>query len=256
MIQSKPRAASRLLTAGVIVLACIGLIAAAGRATSVAISVRSHAAPEMSPYDEAALDVLAFLLRVSQERPVYTDAAEQERLIVRRFNGHPITTLLHVVPAMLFMLLAPLQFSRRIRTRYNRWHRFAGRILVVLAIPLVFSALYFGVVMPFSGFAEAVPILLSGVLFVISIVRAVVAIRKRDITAHGEWMTRMFGIALGAGVQRLIATICVVVTRRGPETWFPLSLWLGFGISAAAAELVVQSKRSAHTLRRWNPSSS
>jgi len=245
VIRSKSRTASRLLAAGVIVLALIGFIAAVGRATSVAISLRSQPAPDMSAYDEAALTALGLALRVRHDSPVYADVAEQDRQIVQRFNGHPITTLWHVVPGALFMVLAPLQFSRRIRSRYIRWHRFAGRVLVMLAIPLVLSALFFGVLMPFAGFAEAVPILLFGVLFFISMIRAVVAIMKRDITAHGEWMTRTFGIALGAPVQRLFATLCAAVTMRGPATWFPLSLWLGFGISAAAAELLVRSKRQA-----------
>src|SRR5438105_946422 len=43
--------------------------------------------------------------------------------------------------------------------------------------------------------------LVVGSAMLASIVLAVVAIRRRDFTSHGAWMTRAYAIALGAGTR-------------------------------------------------------
>src|SRR4051794_22117475 len=43
---------------------------------------------------------------------------------------HKELTQLHVIPGALFMILGPLQFVRRIRTRYPTFHRWSGRVFV------------------------------------------------------------------------------------------------------------------------------
>ena len=40
-----------------------------------------------------------------------------------RYNVHPVLTLLHVVPGLLFMVLGPLQFVRKIRSSWIQVHR-------------------------------------------------------------------------------------------------------------------------------------
>jgi hypothetical protein len=44
------------------------------------------------------------------------------------FAGYPRLTLVHIIPALFFLLLAPLQFSRTFRDRHLQWHRRTGRI--------------------------------------------------------------------------------------------------------------------------------
>jgi uncharacterized membrane protein len=199
--------------------------------------------PDLSRIDAMSLRLLADGFGIDRHNAVYQDAVDQNRRLVRKFNRHPTTTFLHVVPGALFMLLAPLQFSRRFRARHPRWHRIAGRVLVVIAIPIAISGLYFGLAMPFAGFAEASAVALFGALFLISITRAFVAIRRGDVEQHREWMTRMFGIAIGVALQRVMAMICAAVTLRGPESWFALSVWLGFGIGAASAEILIRTQQ-------------
>src|SRR5580765_5246876 len=57
------------------------------------------------------------------------------------FAHYPILTLVHIVPGLLFMLMAPLQFSSRIRARHLRWHRISGRIFIVCGVVIGISAL-------------------------------------------------------------------------------------------------------------------
>src|SRR5207245_3163664 len=46
------------------------------------------------------------------------------------FANHATLTLTHILPAMLFMLLGPLQFVRGLRAKYPQVHRWFGRIVL------------------------------------------------------------------------------------------------------------------------------
>src|SRR5216683_2518354 len=57
------------------------------------------------------------------------------------FAQHNALTLTHILPAALFMVLMPLQFIRRIREQHLAWHRWSGRLLIVLGFVVSVSAL-------------------------------------------------------------------------------------------------------------------
>ena len=46
------------------------------------------------------------------------------------FAQHPLLTIAHITPGLLFILLAPLQFIERIRQRWPGLHRWMGRFLL------------------------------------------------------------------------------------------------------------------------------
>ena len=72
--------------------------------------------------------------RLDRRDPFAAHRAEELDLFDRRFAAHPIMTRLHILPGGLFLLLAPFQFSPRIRRRHIRFHRWSGRV-VMLAVP-------------------------------------------------------------------------------------------------------------------------
>src|SRR4051812_16326616 len=56
------------------------------------------------------------------------------------FSEHRVLTLLHILPAGVFMVLMPFQFVERVRVRHLAWHRWTGRLLVVLGVVVGMSA--------------------------------------------------------------------------------------------------------------------
>ena len=96
----------------------------------------------------AGIGILAALFRliylVSVQRP---DFVPDLRSFEDRYTIHPLLTLLHVTPGILFMILGPLQFAKRIRARHMRIHRWSGRIFVASGIVIGISALRLGFVM-------------------------------------------------------------------------------------------------------------
>src|ERR1700680_4907615 len=75
-------------------------------------------------------------------------AAAQFAALDDLFARHPILTLVHIVPGLLFMVLGPLQFSSTLRARHLRWHRLNGRIFVVCGLVIGISALVMSLGMP------------------------------------------------------------------------------------------------------------
>ncbi len=237
----------KVLWATVILLAAIGVIASVARGAGVIASVylTDGPTPELSRIDRGNIRFMAVLFRVDPDSEILRDVEEQNRRMLGKFNRFPRITLLHVLPAALFILLAPLQFSRRIRARHLRWHRWSGRALVALALPIGVSGLYFGLVMPFAGLLESSAIALFGALFLFAVGRAFFAIRAHDVERHREWMIRMFAVAIGVSVVRLVGSVWAAITLQGPETWFGYSVWIGFGVTVAAAELWIRRTRPA-----------
>ena len=96
------------------------------------------------------------------------------------------------------LLLAPMQFSDRLRRRFAKLHRVVGRIYiggVVIAAPFGFYIQYFqertGAARSFS-FAAAT----QATTWIVTTLIALAFIRLGKVEQHRRWMTRSFAIAL------------------------------------------------------------
>jgi len=154
-----------------------------------------------------------------------------------RFATRPAMTLLHVVPGALFLSLGLLQFSSRIRSRYIRFHRWSGRVLMAVVVISGIAGLYFGVVIPVAGFGEVSIIALVGVFLIVAVVRGFLAIRRGDVARHREWMIRAFAACLAAGTIRVIVGISQLWMPMPPAQTMVISFWTGWVITLGAAEL-------------------
>lgn len=225
----------RLLWGSVLLLSGIGVAAAAGRSL--------FSADLTTRLDPVRTSLLAWLGRTD---PLAHERAEELARFDRPFAAHPHLTLLHVVPGGLFLALAPLQFSSRIRSRHLRLHRWSGRGLLLAGVASVAPAFYFGLLMPFGGAVEAIAIALFGALFVASLARAFVAIRRRQVELHREWMIRAFAVAVAISSIRVIGAaldIALVTAGVPPRVGFVIALWTGWIVTVGAAELWIRRTR-------------
>jgi uncharacterized membrane protein len=199
--------------------------------------------PELSLFDRAATPIVSRLSGIRPGTDAYQQLDRDGRRFYRKFNQHPLATLIHVLPAALFMLLVPLQFSTAVRRRTITWHRWSGRLIVALTVPIALSGLFFGLFMPFSGMVEASAIVVFSTWILLSLARALVSVRRGQIERHREWMTRMFSVAIGVSVVRIWGLLLAVATRDGPAAWFGASVWLGFTTAVLVAEIWIRSVR-------------
>lgn len=226
---------TRVLWAATVLLVFLGVFAAALRVT------RPDYAASAEPMRQRALASLG------RSDPPGMDRLAVGREVDARFIAHRGLTLLHVVPGALYLVFAPLQFSKRIRRRLT-FHRWNGRVMIVLGLLSVLPGLWFGIVMPFGGVGEAVVIAAAGTLFAGALVRAYVAIRRKQIDVHREWMLRAFAAAIAISMVRVFAGVYDVALA--PSGWtaqalFVLSLWSGWAVTLGVAEFWIRYTRPA-----------
>lgn len=230
-----PAFMTRALWLGVALLVVIGVGAAIARGV-----FRADLATRADP---VRAQVLAALHR---EDPFLQGRAEELHQFDSRFAADPLMTMLHIVPGGIFLVLAPLQFSSRIRNRHIQFHRWSGRILILAAFVSALAGLYFGLLMPYGGLGEATAITLFGVLLMVFVSLGFVAIRRRQVARHREWMIRAFSIAIGISTVRLVSAVLdIALTPAGlaPQDLFALSLWTGWAITLGAGELWIRYTR-------------
>lgn len=229
------RAATNALQSAVAILVAIGVAAAVGR-TAFPADIVTRA----DPLRERLMRAL------HRDDPFASERAAELDRFDSRYAAHRVVALLHVVPGGLFLVLASLQFSSRIRSRFIQYHRRAGRLLVVVAFVTTGPALYFGLLMPYGGPGEAAAIALFGALFLLTIGVGFAAIRRGQVARHREWMIRAFAIALGISTVRIVGPVFdIALTPAGfrPPVLFVFAVWTGWILTLAAAELWIRRTR-------------
>lgn len=159
------------------------------------------------------------------------------------FAQHKALTPAHIVPASLFTVLMPLQFARRIRDRHIQWHRWSGRLLILLGTVVGVSALILTYTTSIGGANETAATTLFAILFLIFLGFGFWKIRHRRVAEHREWMIRAFGVALGIATARPIVAAFFVAGRLSPLEFFGIAFWLGFSVTLLSAEVWIQHSR-------------
>ncbi len=165
-------------------------------------------------------------------------------LFDRRYDEHPLLSVVHILPGLLVYWLGIWQFVPAIRSRFLSVHRWMGRIYLGGGLLAGGSALLLAVVLPaFRGWPTASATFVFGTLFLYCLVRAYRHVRRFEIDRHREWMIRGFGIALGVATIRVYLILWDVFTGGPVMIHFGTAFWLGLGTGAAAAESWVRLTR-------------
>ncbi|MCU1259266.1 MAG: putative rane protein [Bryobacterales bacterium] len=159
------------------------------------------------------------------------------------FARHPTLTLLHILPAGLFLALMPLQFVRRIRVKHLGWHRRSGRLVLILGAIVGLSALVMSYTTSIGGANETAATTLFAILFLVFLALGFWNIRRRRVARHREWMIRAFGVALGIATTRPIVGAFFAAGRLSPREFFGIAFWLGFTLTLLGAESWIHFSR-------------
>jgi hypothetical protein len=191
------------------------------------------------------LEDIAAMSRLAADSPEYIRLSRELPLAAANLNQRPAATVWHLVPGVLFFALVTLQFSRRLRARHPSVHRWNGRAMLALIVLCAGAGIYLGLASPYGGALESGATTVFGLLFIIFGARGYAAIRRRDVLRHREWMIRMFALGIAISVIRVIGMVNVMMfgTEAIQPRGFALSLWFGWLLSLAVAELWIRSTR-------------
>lgn len=169
-----------------------------------------------------------------------------------RFLADPLPIVFHVLFSLVYAVLGAFQFSSGLRRRYPRWHRSAGKVLVLAGMVAALSGVWMTLAYPVTkaesglpgadGLALYVIRLVVGVALAWFLVLGVAAIRRRDVPRHEAWMIRAYALAMGAGTQALTHLPWFLFPAIQGELARTLCMAAGWAINAAIAEWVIARK--------------
>jgi len=162
------------------------------------------------------------------------------------FATHPQLTLIHITAGLLFVLLAPLQFIKRIRNNYPKTHRTIGYFVLTSGLIIGITALIMGAIMAIGGITETLAVTTFGVLFLFSLIRAYFYILKREFAMHREWMIRVLAIGLAVSTTRPVMGIFFATSKLTGLTvhqFFGIAFWIAFTIHITFAEYWIRKTR-------------
>jgi uncharacterized membrane protein len=164
-----------------------------------------------------------------------------------RFFASPLPVVVHIVSASAYAVLGAFQFANGFRRRWPRWHRVAGRLLLVCGLLVGLSGLWMTLFYPWPAGDGALLYalrLLFGSAMVMSIVLGFTTIRRGDVIGHRAWMMRGYAIGLGAGTQ--VLTLAAGEVIAGPPSVLSRALLMGAAwlINLAIAEWLIRRRPS------------
>jgi hypothetical protein len=165
------------------------------------------------------------------------------------FAVHPQLTLIHITAGLLFVLLAPLQFIKTIRSNHPKMHRTIGYVVLVSGLIIGVTALIMGAIMAIGGITETLAVTTFGVLFLFSLIRAYFYILKKEFELHREWMIRVLAIGLAVSTTRPIMGLFFATSRLTGLTvqqFFGIAFWIAFIIHISFAEYWIRKTRKKH----------
>jgi uncharacterized membrane protein len=168
-----------------------------------------------------------------------------------RFAASPWPVVAHIVGAAVYLLVGAFQFVPGFRRRRPRWHRAAGRVLVVAGSIVAVSALWMTLLYARkdgTGDLLYLERLLFGSGMAASLILGFTAIRRRDIARHRAWMMRAFALALGAGTQTITVGFGVALFGTGVVA-HDLSMGAAWAVNLAVAEWLIRRRAPRPRLR-------
>ena len=150
------------------------------------------------------------------------------------FASHTALTLAHILPALAFVLIVPFYIFGS--ARIAGW---AERIIFPLGAWVGLSA-YAMSFYPVGGWTERSAVLFFNSLFLFSLIRAWLWLRKAEPHQTRRWLLRAIIVLLGIATTRPVMGVFFATARLTHLTvgqFFGIAFWIGFSINWIVVEL-------------------
>jgi len=134
------------------------------------------------------------------------------------FEANRIAIYLHVFAAFFALAVGPFQFSTRLRSARPALHRWMGRLYLGIGVLAGGISGFYIAFLAHGGAVSKAGFACLALAWLYTGLRAYLAIRARDITAHRRWIIRNFALSFAAVTLRI---------------WVPLSFVAGLEFEAA-----------------------
>lgn len=145
-------------------------------------------------------------------------------------------SFVHLAVATPLLLIAPVQFSRRVRARWPHLHRRVGQAYLSFAAVAAIGAMYLGAT--FERVGSRIPLVVFAILWLAFTVAAWICARRRAFSAHERFVIRSYAIALAFVFVRLLGAFqdTLFPFMPDPELRDTTREWLSFVLPLIAIE--------------------
>ena len=150
--------------------------------------------------------------------------------------------LAHVVFGIVAISIGPLQLWSRIRNRYRKFHRVAGRAYVVTIVGGSTAAIAM-TVMRDTGLAFRTGLFFLAVAWLTTTGMAFAAIRRKKTTLHREWMIRSYVVTFGFVTFRLGQDTAVDLGLASAGDMAAVMAWACWAVPLLVTEVVLQGRK-------------
>jgi len=154
------------------------------------------------------------------------------------FASHAALTLAHILPALAFVVIAPL-----VVFQVSHKDVLLERMLYPLGAVVGLTA-YAMDAHPVGGWVERSAVLFFNTLFLFSLFRSFTYMRRNNENLKRRWMTRAIAILLGIGTTRPVMGIFFATSRLThlePRQFFGIAFWIGFSVNTLVIEFWLRS---------------
>lgn len=157
----------------------------------------------------------------------------------QRYADHPLLTVLHLLPGVLFFLLAPLQFVPRLRR--GGWHRWAGRLFIASGVVSGGGVCVMVWVFPAVGGALTQWVTMAIVAAMAGfMVHGWRAIRAGRVVAHRHAMMRAYALGLSVSTTRIVIDLADWIAGIGFLDSFVAASAVGVAVNVAVTEALIR----------------
>lgn len=189
------------------------------------------------------------MLRITwQYFPIRDDIAflriKQEYLPIIEWK---VAFFIHVFTSMFALAAGFTQFSRAILRGVPAMHRWVGRLYVLDVVFVTGPASFIMAIYANGGLTSKLAFGILAVLWIGFTAAAFLAIRKRRIQEHRQWMIRSYALTISAVTLRAWKYGLVFLFNPAPMDVYRLVAWLGWVPNLILAEYLIRRVSSRTT---------
>ncbi|HEV7305712.1 DUF2306 domain-containing protein [Ensifer sp.] len=169
----------------------------------------------------------------------------------RAHLSHLLWISIHGVPGAVALVIGPFQLLAGFRSRFPRWHRYLGRVYVVVVVIGSIAGLV-AALMSTSGIPAQIGFVLLALAWMFTMWKGYRAARARRFADHRIWMIRNYALTFAAVALRVFLGLGGIAMAIWPQVTFSdiylASIWGSILVCAVLAEWLFVSPSPRNNL--------
>lgn len=166
------------------------------------------------------------------------------------FSRYIVPLRLHIAGGVGALLAGPWQFSAKLRARYLEFHRWLGRFYL-LEVALGSMAGFAMALVSEEGLPTHLGFGILAVLWFFTGLQAYLNVRRGNIKAHRQWMTRNFALTLAAVTLRNYMPLMLVALHWSFRQSYITVSWLCWVPNLLVAEWMIRRRSRPPELSKF-----